>query len=86
MSATVIETLDDNSWTDVSTASGLTGFISNTGAQEVIYIEAASLPAATVKSGHKLKPGDSINYTITTGAIYARTILRSGGVLAVTGA
>ncbi len=85
MAATVIENISSVVWTDISAASGLSGFISNSGAQEVVYMEAASLPLPSQKEGHKLQVGESVNYVITVGAIYARTIARGSGVLAVTG-
>jgi len=85
MSATVdFAAISATVWTDVSGAS-LTGYVSNVGDQVVLYREAASLPAASVDTGHKLKPGDSVNYVITAGAIYARTKQFTGHVV-VTGA
>jgi len=85
MAATVIELLQADQWADISAASGQSGFITNTGSQEVIYVEAVALPVVSDIFGHKLKVGESVNYAITAGAVYARTVARADGVLAVTG-
>ncbi len=85
MSDTVSVSVDDTSWTDVSTPGGSSGFITNNCQSTVIYREAASQPAANVSTGHRLFAKDDVNYTVTGGQSIWVKCLRGSGNIAVTG-
>ena len=84
MSDTAPIDLVSTGWTDISTAAGNDGFITNIGGVKLVYIESAAAPSDANSKGHWLNQGASINYSITAGAIYART-KRGSGRVAVTG-
>ncbi len=85
MADTVIIELNSGAWTDVSTAIGSDGFLTNVGTQRVVYLEASTPPAASSVLGHRLTPSSSVNYSAGVGSvIYARSV-RGVGKLAATG-
>ncbi len=85
MANTVSVSVDDSSWTDVSTPAGSSGFITNNTQSDVIYREDASQPAASVTLGHRLNQKADIGYSLNVGQSVWVKPLRGSGNMAVTG-
>lgn len=85
MADTVFVPIVTNIWTLVS--AGLTGFITNESDNPVLYLEAASLPAASVEQGHTLNPRQGRAYNVGAGQeVYARAIAGNSSVSNTDGA
>lgn len=85
MADTVFTSIVTTGWTQVS--SGLTGFITNEGDNPILYLEAASAPAATVEEGHTLNPRQGKAYNVGAGQeVYARAIAADSTVANTDGA
>ncbi|MBL4700585.1 MAG: hypothetical protein JKX85_04930 [Phycisphaeraceae bacterium] len=73
MSDTIFTPIVTTGWTQVS--AGISGTITNASGQDILYIEAAATPLATLTKGHALRPQDSVSYNLQTGQeVYARSI------------
>lgn len=82
MSDTIFTAIVTAAWTQVS--SGFTGMFTNAGSDNILYLEAASLPAASVTTGHTLYPRNERPYNLAAGQeVYARAI-SSDSVVTVT--
>ena len=85
MANTIEFALSDTAWTDISTTTGASGFLTNGGAATVYFTQSETAPAITITSFHRLDPTDRVNYSVTgSEVVYARS-KQTVGKLAATG-
>lgn len=73
MADTVFTAIVDNAWTQVSV--GSTGFVTNSADFDILFLEAATPPAASVTEGHTLRARQDVSYNLTAGQeMYARLL------------
>ena len=81
MSDTIIVSIDDDDWTEISTP-GASGLITNNGSQVIFIRESATNPNISIKNGHRLNITDHFRYLILGNQkIFARSKLGAGSVV-----
>lgn len=71
-------------WTDCTSAAS-SGFITNEGLNDIIFVENDSLPATTDAIGHTLKVKDFISFELAVGQdIYCRSSSGPGKIAVTT--
>lgn len=84
MADTVFTAILTTAWTQVST--GSTGLITNSSDNTILYLEAASLPAASVTTGHTLFPRNERVYNLTgSQKVFARGVEGNSDVTVTAG-
>lgn len=83
MGDSVFINIDDDAWTEISTA-GVRGLITNNGPQGIFILEATVNPTSSINNGHRLTSENYFRYAVTSGQkIFARS--QSGqGIVIVT--
>lgn len=85
MANTLEFTLTENTWTDISTTTGASGFITNRSTSTIFFTQSETPPLITTSVYHRLNPVDRVNYSVTgSEVIYARS-KQASGVLSATG-
>ncbi len=84
MADTIFTAIVTTGWTQIS--SGSTGMFTNSGSNNILYLEAATAPAASVTTGHTLYPRNEQPYNLPGGQeVFARAINSDSEVTVTTG-
>ncbi len=83
MAATGFVTIVSTQWTDVS-GTDASGFLTNHSDNDVLYVQAESLPATSLNDGHVLRPESFVNFVVAgSEVVYCRSI-NDIGLIAIT--
>ncbi len=86
MAVTTEFAITSSVWTDVSTSTGASGFITNGSDSDILFTQQESAPAITITAFHRLRPSARVNYTVTgSEVVFMRSTKTVGKALVTPG-
>lgn len=86
MAETTEFAITNSVWTDVTTSTGVNGFITNGSDNDVLFTQQETAPAITLTAFHRLRPSARVNYSVTgSEVVYMRSTIAVGKVLVTPG-
>lgn len=87
MAETVFVSLNNTSWTDISTpAGGVDGYITNRSDDNIFILQRETVPPDTLVNGHRLRPGQNLSFAVGgSEVVFGRSFDDSGEAVVTPG-